>query len=51
MSKAPSMRPDRWAGPQEGDSLGAVHPADLRNRYKLFHDDQDCNLAAPCVVR
>jgi hypothetical protein len=26
-----SMPPDLWAGSQEGDSVAAVHPADLRN--------------------
>ena len=51
MSEAPpSMPPDLWAGSQEGDSVAAVNPADLRNVWKLFRDDQACNLAVLCVV-
>jgi len=38
-----SMPPDLWAGSQEGDSVAAVHPADLRNVWRLFRDAQSRN--------
>src|SRR5260370_35784256 len=44
MSEAPSsMPPDLWAGSQEGDSVAAVNPADLRNVWRLFRDAQARN--------
>jgi len=44
MSEAPSrVPPDLWAGSQEGDSVAAVNPADLRNVWRLFREAQARN--------
>jgi hypothetical protein len=46
MSEAPSsMTPVLCAGSQEGDSVAAINPADLRNVWKFFRDAQARNLA------